>query len=285
MKKHLLIGSSLIALLSIMNTGTVNSKQGNPPAGNAGDPVTNSSCVSGGCHGGQVGAANANNLTLTIGTGTPTDPLDNSFVYTPGQQYNIGFLINAFTGRYGFQIVALNSSNTQAGTMTVSNAATTKINSSGGRQYMGHLNASSTKNWTFKWTAPAAGTGLVTFYYAFATEDTDGNPGSNVIYKGNVSIEPLLSSVENISDKLEALNIYPNPVENELGISFNMLKAENLKAELYSIDGQVSKGLMNEELSAGIFSRTFNVNELPTGIYLLKLQTGNATVTKKIFKQ
>lgn len=271
-----------------LNTATVNSKITSPPAGSSGDPFTNATCVQSGCHGGSVGNASSTNLTLTIGTSTPTTPLDNSFQYVGGTQYNIGFLINAFTGRYGFQFVALDANNNQAGTMTVTNQATTKINTSAGtgsRQYMGHLNASSTKNWVFRWTAPAASTGPVSFYYSFATEDGDGNPGSNVVFKGNVTIAASSVGVEDISNVASGLRIFPNPVSNEVGLSFDLLEPNDVNIELYSIDGKMNKSLHSSAAVSGKFSEKFDISELPSGVYLLKLKVGNATTSTKIFKQ
>ncbi len=287
-KNYLFLSISVFALLLLLNTEKVNSKISSPPAGSAGDPFTNASCSQGGCHGGATITPGANDLTLTIGTGTPTTPLNSSFEYTGGLQYNIGFLINAFTGRYGFQIVSLDASNAQAGTMTVSNAATTKINTSPGtgtRQYMGHLNASSTKNWVFKWTAPAATAGPVTFYYAYATEDGDDNPGSNNIYKGSVTISPAPSAINDINNKVEGLQVFPNPVTNEVGVTFNLLETENVSAVLYSLDGKLMTGFAVDNAATGRFSKNLEVSSLSSGVYLLKLNVGGASTTRKIIKQ
>ncbi len=287
-KNYLLLSVSVFALLLFLNTEKVNSKISSPPAGSAGDPFTNASCSQNGCHGGATITPTANDLTLTIGTNTPTTPLNSSFEYTGGTQYNIGFLINAFTGRYGFQIVALDGANAQAGTMTVTNAATTKINTSPGtgtRQYMGHLNASSTKNWVFRWTAPAATTGPVTFYYSYATEDGDDNPGTNNIYKSSVTINPAASAIQDINTKVEALQVFPNPVTSEVGVSFNLLEAGAVSANLYSLDGKRVTGFEVENASSGLFSKILNVSDIDAGVYLLQLNVNGASVTQKIIKQ
>lgn len=285
-KKHLLYGIAFMATTAMVLTTTrVESKQGNPPAGSVGDPFANATCVNGGCHGGALQTVTSQNLTLTIGTSTPTTPLNSSFEYAAGTQYNIGFLINAFTGRYGFQIVALDASNQQAGTMTVSNAATTKINTLSGRQYMGHLNASSTKNWVFKWTAPAASTGPVTFYYTFATEDGDGDPGSDVIYKSSVTINPAATGINDLSSKVGHLKVFPNPITSDFGLTFSAAESMDLTAELYNLNGELVKNLMNENVSEGAFTRNFNISDLAAGVYMVKLTSGSASVTQKIFKQ
>ncbi len=283
-KKYLLFSIFLVAVFATLNFTTVNSKITSPPAGSSGDPVNTGTCSQSGCHNGSAQTHGSNDLTLTIGTGNPATPLNNSFTYTPGTTYNIGFLINAFTGRYGFQMVALNASDAMAGSFSVTNAATTKINTASTRQYVGHLNASSTKSWVYKWNAPASG-GTVTFYYTYNTANNDDLSTGDAIFKGSVTIESSPSGVEDISSKVADLNIFPNPISNEFGISFNLKEANHVSSHLYSLDGKVVKQLINEKRGEGSFNQQFDASDLVAGIYLVKLNVGEASVTRKIVKQ
>lgn len=289
-RKFLLLAFFLVALLAVVNVPQVNSKDSNPPAGNSGDPAAPGTCTGSGCHSAPTSQASLNTLALMIGTGvTPTDTINlpsPTFEYAAGVQYNLTFKITAFTGAYGFQIVALDGSNAQAGSFTVSNASTQKINTGAGRQYMGHLNANSTKSWTFKWTAPASiATGPVTFYYCYNTADDDNNPTGDVIYQGSSTINPLISGIEDISAKLSGLNIYPNPINGEFGLQFNLKESSQVSAQLFSLDGKLSKNLFANRLSNGTFNKQFDVNDMPVGIYLIKLNVDGVSVTKKIVKQ
>ena len=286
-KKHLLISAFTIALLAIFSTTNLTSKTVNPPANSAGDPVTGNTCVQSGCHNGPISTSTSTILSnFKIGTGNPSTDLNSSFAYTPLTAYNIAMSLNSATGRYGFQIVALDNSNNQAGTFTVTSATSTKIVVSSGRQYMGHLNANSTKNWVFKWTAPASTVGPVTFYYCYNTSNGDGSPGSDVIYKGAVTINSSgTTGVADISDKVSALNIFPNPVSNQFGISFDLVESNNVSAQLFTLDGKLCKELISQDLNAGNFNQSFNISDLTAGIYLVKLKVGESSVTKKIFKQ
>jgi hypothetical protein len=286
MKKiYFSFASLAIAAFFIFDATIVKSKITSPPAGTSGDPITNSSCAAGGCHPSPAVTPTSSDLALTIGTGTPTTSLNSSFKYAGSEIYNINFGITSFTGRYGFQIVELDGANTQAGSFTVSNAATTKINTSGGRQYIGHQNANATKSWTFKWNAPAVTTGDVTFYYAFITANNDNESTGDVVYKGSVKISPeSASAIEPIDTKLSNLSIMPNPVNNQFAVSFDLLETNKVSAQLYSIDGRLVQELMNEQLPAGNCSKSFDANELNAGIYLVKLNIGQSSVTKKIVK-
>ncbi|MDW8420139.1 MAG: choice-of-anchor V domain-containing protein [Chitinophagales bacterium] len=277
----------LVVCFMTLQTGRISSKITSPPPGSAGDPFTNSTCVRSGCHGGSLTTPNSNDLTLTIGTGSPTTPLNASFQYTPNTDYNIGFLINAFTGRYGFQITALDANNEKAGNFTVTNAGTTKINTSaatGTRQYMGHNNANTTKNWTFKWTSPAASTGPVTFYYTFATEDGDGDPDSDVIYRGSVTIQPAsVISTDDLLPLVNALSVFPNPIISELTVSGHLTQTGAVRGTLFSLDGKLSRQLWDEPMTEGAFTKNFDVSDMPAGVYLLHLSCNGKQTSRKIY--
>lgn len=283
-KKLLLFTSAFVLAAIVFNTTTVNSEITTPPAGSAGDPVTGKSCAQSGCHPSPAQTPSANDLTINIGTGTPSTPLNSSFKYDGGTTYNIAFLPTAFTGRYGFQIIALDAANNMAGTFTVSNAATTAIKTAGNYKYMGHLNASSFKQWVFKWTAPAASTGNVTFYYAYNTADNDNTPTGDVIYKGSVTISPNLTSLNDLAAKVSDLTVFPNPVSGEFSLSFNATETMDATAAMYNLNGDLVNTLLDETISEGFYTRTFNISNLPAGVYMVKISSGNASIVKKIFK-
>lgn len=283
-KKYLLVSFFAVAVMATLNFKTVNSEIPKPPAGSTGDPNTSATCAQQSCHIGPAQNSSANILTLNIGTGNPATPLNSSFVYTPGTLYNIGFGLNSSTGRYGFEMSALTASNAQAGTFAVTTSTTTSLTTVAGFQYIGHKNANSTKNWVYKWTAPAAG-GAVTFYYAYNTADGDNEVTNDVIYYGSVTINSTGGTgIADINDKVSALNVFPNPINSEFSMSFNLKETAQVSAQLYSLDGKQAQELMSEKVSQGSFNRAFDVNALPSGIYLMKLNVGDASVTKKIVK-
>jgi hypothetical protein len=123
------------------------------PAAKTGSPGDGASCAQ--CHGQAA--------TTTAGLITSNIPAEG---YTPGQTYQIT-ANNTLTGsgKYGFEVSSQNATGTQLGTL----AAGTGSKLVGGTKYVTQSNASSsTHTWTFNWTAPAVGTGPVTFYGAFA---------------------------------------------------------------------------------------------------------------------
>jgi len=280
----------LVAVLAILNTTKVNSHIVFPPYGSCGDPVYTTTCAQSGCHGSPTHPATAQSLALTIGTtATPTTPLDTAFKYVGGQTYYIKFDITAVAYAYGFQMTALDANNNMAGSFTVVNSTNTKL-LPGPPDYIGHLHANHTTNsWTFQWTAPAKDSGAVTFYYAFNPGDSANfvnNAAGADIYVGSTTIAPSVGSgVNNISDKISALQIFPNPVNAAFNLSFNVKKAAEVSAMVYSLEGKLCKELFNEKLGSGSFNRSYDISTLPAGIYLVKLNIDGVSETRKITKE
>jgi hypothetical protein len=123
------------------------------PAAKTGSPGDGSNCTE--CHGGTA--------STVSGWITSNIPVQG---YTPGQTYQIT-ATNQITGsgKYGFEVSPQNVAGNLLGTLTA--GTTSQLVGSG--KYVTHTNATnSLSTWTFNWTAPAAGTGQVTFYGAFA---------------------------------------------------------------------------------------------------------------------
>lgn len=149
--KHLPWISALAAI--ILFSGYTMMYPNGAPAGVTGSPGDGSNCTS--CHGGTA--------TTTAGLITTNIPAGG---YLPGQTYQITATNNLTgSGKYGFEVSPQNVTGTQLGTLV----AGTGSQLVGGTKYVTHINANSTTHaWTFGWVAPAAGTGPVTFYGAFA---------------------------------------------------------------------------------------------------------------------
>lgn len=283
-KNYLLLALFLIAALATTNLRQANSEIPTPPVGSTGDPLSNVSCAQSGCHASPANT-NTTDLSFYITEGPSLDTLLNSsFEYVPGATYYMNFQLASTTGRYGFQVSSfLGASTTQAGSYTVTDATHTAIKTVQGRQYMGHKNASTFKNWEFQWTAPASGD--VTFYYAYNNANNDDEATGDVIYQGSVTISPKTGvGINDITNKLSNLNVFPNPVTKAFGLSFNLKATEQVSVQVYNLGGELVSELMNEQISAGSLNRNFDINNLAEGVYTLKLNVGNSSVSKKIVK-
>jgi len=72
------------------------------------------------------------------------------------------------------------------------------------------------------------------------------------------------------------LQVYPNPTSGELIIENGELIIENV--EIFDILGKKQKIIFNFQLS------TFNLTDLPVGIYFIRIQTEEGVITRRIVK-
>ena len=293
-KNYLLISFVIICALALMNTTKVNSKIVFPAPGYCGDPTgipAFVTCASSGCHGGNPQTVNSSNLLLRIGTDSNAMvTLDTSFKYGPNKTYYISFKVLAPGYVWGFEMTALTPGNNMAGMFTVVSPTTEHLSPPTPIYYISHLHANpNTSSWIYQWTSPAADSGAVTFYYAFNSgiqaDFIAALPDSNIFASKTTIQYSANAGIENIFDNISGLQVYPNPVDGAFSLSFDVTKAGNGSAELYSVDGKLCRQLFNEHLSGGAFNRNYNIASLSAGIYLVKLNINGATITQKVVKE
>jgi len=76
---------------------------------------------------------------------------------------------------------------------------------------------------------------------------------------------------------IASLKIYPNPTRGEIQVENGELKIENV--EIYDVFGRKQKTIFNFQFS------TFNLTDLPAGIYFIHIQTDEGAVVRKVVKQ
>lgn len=80
------------------------------------------------------------------------------------------------------------------------------------------------------------------------------------------------------------LVVYPNPTSDKVNINFELKSISDVKIELYDIAGRLAKTLLPEtNLNVYEFKQSFNLNELNSGAYFLKLSINGKVSTVKIF--
>ena len=275
MKKNLLILISaglVIALCS--TTSSVNSSSSGAPQGKANDPASGSANCTG-CHSGtDTSATTQASITSTIPTAG----------YTPGATYTITANVN-FAGRskFGFQVSPQNAAGTLLGTLINTSAQTKLV---GAAKYVTHTTAgnsgTNTKSWTFDWTAPAAGTGAVTFYGSFMASNGDGGTNGDIIYTTSYAVtEAVASGISDVEANTNALTVIN--LKNALQISYNAQSVATANVELYTLNGTLVSTTSFEQQNAGAVNLNVDVKEgLNTGIYIIKVQQGTQVLTKKL---
>lgn len=285
MKRNYLLTFVIVFTALLLGSQDLFTNITQPPTGFTGAP-TESTCATSGCHAGNP-AYNASDITLaSVGAN-----LLNSG-YAASTLYNIS--VNAGNGfqAYGFSLTAVNASGAAMGTFALTSPANTSLaTGTGGKQYVGHKTANSTNGWVFKWTSPATTTETVFFYLAANQANGDGtNSGDRIRLKAYSATSSsfgaftVATGIQNVDALVDGkIAIFPNPVSDNLSLSFNLTDNQTVKAAIYNLNGQLVKPLMDEELSWGEHDRNFNVaGSMSTGIYLVKFTVGSNEYFKKI---
>ena len=74
-------------------------------------------------------------------------------------------------------------------------------------------------------------------------------------------------------------------VVDVLEITVNLSYAEFIQLYLFDINGILIKDFGSANHESGLYSESYSVNEIPKGMYLLKLQAGDSNIVKKIMIQ
>jgi hypothetical protein len=238
----------------------------NPPTGASGAPGE-VSCQTSGCHSGGnfTGAASLSGLPDTV---------------VAGQTYAITLTHASNANRAGFQLTALDGSNSRAGDLLAGTGSGLAVAS--GRQYIRHTSArvlsGGSTNWMFNWTAPSAASGNdVTFYFTSLAANGNGSTSGDNVLIGNKKVvwRPTVSSME--PDVANWVQCYPTLVSDILHVQLEEGRSATL--QLFDFKG----ALVQEHRIAG-FER-LSLGALPKGQYLVRIESDNAQTIRRIIVQ
>ena len=111
-------------------------------------------------------------------------------------------------------------------------------------------------------------------------EFADGNARYEIDYRGNAPIfrDYLVGTdaKQNAARDLQAVSIFPNPAKGYLQLTAASGQNSELQYEVADLNGRT--------MQKGAATGRIDIGKLPSGYYLLKLQLGDATVTKPFVK-
>jgi hypothetical protein len=254
-----------MAILSVLALVFM-SNRGGSPGGRSGSTTDNGATCStnGGCHNSSSAPASQD----MISTNVPSNG------YAPGSSYDITINISdEGTSVWGFEMMAEDknglpvgafSNNSQVNSLNSGLRATHKFASS---------SSSHAQTWIANWTAPASGTGSVTFYVSAMAANGNGNNRGDRVFIDTISITENTSA--NIAE-LEnfQINLYPNPATQKIVIT----GYENTSSNIKVINS------MGETVMSGLFKNALNISELASGTYYLKIIENNRVFIKRFSK-
>jgi hypothetical protein len=86
----------------------------------------------------------------------------------------------------------------------------------------------------------------------------------------------------NIPDGFVLEQNYPNPFNPSTKIKFGIPQASNISLKIFNSLGEEVAVLVNKYMEAGTYTYDFNASELPSGIYVYALQSGDQLISKKM---
>jgi len=108
------------------------------------------------------------------------------------------------------------------------------------------------------------------------------NFGDSVNAQTAITLLPGVLSVADVSKNNTSLTIYPNPATLNTTISISLTRQANVHISLNDMAGRVLKTVFDNSLTAGNHSVVFHTDDLSDGVYLIKMNTGDAVVIRKL---
>lgn len=270
---------STILLLACATTVVVMTSSVLKDDGISGYATAKTNCTS--CHSGTV---NSGGGSISISS----SPAFMGNTYIPGTVYTMSVTV-ARTGSavFGLDLQVLNGSNATAGTLAITNAKETRIIAAGTKKEITHQKngglANNTKTFQFSWTAPAKGGGAATFSVSGLAGNNNGSNSGDYVYNTTLALtEGTATSIDN-AEVASNFSIYPNPANEKITLNYFINKSSIVTCNIYSLTGTLVASLLSEQQNAGIKNITFSMpSGINKGIYIMKLNTGENTIAKKL---
>lgn len=117
----------------------------------------------------------------------------------------------------------------------------------------------------------------VNFKGAFGPNSTDlWLRGWSTLHRNNHLLD--VTSIDENADNFASVSVYPNPANNTFTVAFN---SENpVKIDIININGQTVKSINVN--NSGFNTQLVDVNDLSTGVYIVRLSNGYNVHTQKL---
>ena len=258
-------GLAAFGLLALSNSSGRASFSGQGATTAPGDGTVCSSCHNGGNYGASVNVR----LKDKVSGETVTE-------YTPNETYDVEVIVGTTTapGGYGFQVIALkDTDNSSVSTWANNVTPNTKFKTIGSRQYFEQANVLPDSIMVSEWTAPAAGTGSVTFYAAGNAVNGTGTSANDQAVTNEFTFTESTTSTLSLTKMGIRMNTFPNPTIDVLNLSLEMNASKELTINIYNLEGNRME-TQNVMTQSGDNQFRFDVASYNSGMYFLEVADG-----------
>jgi hypothetical protein len=129
--------------------------------------------------------------------------------------------------------------------------------------------------------------------YSFTDKTVESGKGysyrlSDVSTKGEITVyAPLVITMNNLPEKTEMENAYPNPFNPQTYISYQLSEDSRVEISVFDLLGRQVKSLYTGRQLAGSYQVYWNATDekgigVPSGAYLIRMQTNTITQVQKV---
>jgi len=96
-----------------------------------------------------------------------------------------------------------------------------------------------------------------------------------------VDIDGIVNTPLTANNELKA---FPNPTQDKMQLQFDLLNGQNIEIKLIDMQGKEVLMIYSGYKQQGLAKLDINFTEMkiPPGLYFLQLQSGNASISKKV---
>lgn len=142
------------------------------------------------------------------------------------------------------------------------------------------------KNWVSINNELLSGDVIVGILYEYSNKgdivitNWDGGKGNYIFYN-----DTIITSISHNSEYEFKFQIHPNPANDHVTIGLKNDLENEVTISISDISGRLVKRIDNQTIPEGKNSFIIYVNDLPKGLYILNLETGHFTKSKKLIIQ
>jgi hypothetical protein len=110
-------------------------------------------------------------------------------------------------------------------------------------------------------------------------------PYDSLVFGSTPYIIERLVKEEEIPECYQLSQNYPNPFNTATTMAIDLPESGEVSLKIFNLLGQEIENLVSGYRKAGIYPISWNANDLPSGVYLARLQAGDFVDTKKLVLQ
>ena len=113
-------------------------------------------------------------------------------------------------------------------------------------------------------------------------QNTYASGGQILTYRNRIGVVTSTKEQTQLPTEYSLSQNYPNPFNPSTTIRYALPKAQFVTLKIFNMTGQELTTLVNQQQTAGEHSFHWQAENLPSGVYLFRLQAGDFSATRKM---